>query len=200
MDQPSTWRQAAGDLTRTHLRRVRSLIPPAALVVATGFECVAASLRSLPELPALLALPGETSPAPPTGVAVLLFWVLTYALLPLQVLSLYEEIPRHQLIRHLRPLAMRWTRRCGNIPFAGFAPRVAAGTVAALGLYAIGIILYGAAGKTMAVDDLPGQAGFLAINWLLLHLLMVGVTLLTAFVAASIDGPRHHADSRHAPG
>jgi hypothetical protein len=129
---------------------------------------------------------------------VLLFWILTYAMLPLQVSGLHGMVLRGQLVETLRPWALRGAR-LGLHP-GGIAVTVGAGALTAISYLLLGSVVPGAEARTVS-----GLLTFLVINWLLLQLLLIGFMLSAAFVAACGPAPathlrRYYADSRHAPG
>jgi hypothetical protein len=192
-------------LARQHLRRMRTVVPPLALLVGGGFGCIAATGLGLgfSDAAAVLMLPGDLGPAGRGTDALLLFWTLSYALLPLQVLGLHESSTRGQLVEQLRPLALH-AARLGpgrrNV-------RTTSAAIAVLALLGIGKILFGSGARGLMVQAPGALMAFLVINWLLLHLLMTIVTLSTTFVAAcgaeagdEREAPmhgRHPADSQH---
>lgn len=129
--------------------------------------------------------------------AVLLFWVLTCASLPFQVFGLHEMAMR--LRNRMHPLDD------ADVPDAQCGPPTLAVGLAAMALVGIVQILYGAMTWSTPLQTTGGLATFLALNWGLLHLLMVGITLTMLFTRAGraeAPEPDTHAapDSRHAPG
>ncbi|WP_168559497.1 hypothetical protein [Rhizobacter sp. SG703] len=196
-----TWRVA-----RHHLRRMCTLVPPIALLVGGAYSCLTAIPFGIGDAAAVLMLPGDLGPAGRGPDALLMFWMLSYALLPLQVVGLHEVSRRGQLIEQLRPLVLH---------AAPHGPgrqnlRYAAAAIAVLALLGIGKILFGSATRDLAVQTPGALLAFLGVNWLLLHLLMAIVTLTTSFFAAcgsnaarsrdTTDRLRSYADSRHASG
>ncbi|WP_157597703.1 MULTISPECIES: hypothetical protein [unclassified Rhizobacter] len=196
-----TWRLACH-----HLRRMRTLVPPIALLVGGAYGCLAASHFGIGDAAAVLMVPGDLGLAGRGPDALLLFWTLSYALLPLQVMGLNDVSTRWQLIEQLRPLALHAAPlRPGRRNL-----RYAAAAIAVLALLGIGKILFGSAARDLAVQTPGALLAFLVVNWLLLHLLMAIVTLTTSFFAAcgsnapgsrdTTDRLRPWADSRHASG
>jgi hypothetical protein len=191
-----TWR-----LVRLHLRRMRTLVPPIALLLCGAFHCLTTHRFGVSDA-AVLMLPGDLGPASRGTAQLLLFWVLSYALLPLQVVGLHEVSTRGHLVERLRPLALRGPGR-RNL-------RYAAAALAVLALLGIGKILLGSKAQGLVVQAPDTLLAFFVVNWLLLHLLLTIVTLTTTFfVACGAAAPcgretpehrLHHADSRHAPG
>ena len=187
---------AATRLATCHLDRTHTLVAPVGLLLGIAFNCIATHLLGIGTLPIVLMLPGDLGPAGHSQEALLLFWALTYALLPLQVAGLHGMVLRGRLVETLRPWALRGER-------FGRYPRGLAVTVSAMTLIAIGCILHGSVVPGAVVQTASGLLTFLVINWLLLHLLMIGFMLSAAFVTACGPAPatrRHCADSRHAPG
>jgi len=193
-------------LARHHLRRTRTLVPPIALLVGGAYSCLAATHFGIGDAATVLMLPGDLGSAGRSPDALLLFWMLSYALLPLQVMGLHEVSTQGQLIEQLRPLALH---------AAPLGPRrrklrYAAAAIAVLALLGIGKILFGSAARDLSGQTPGGLLAFLVVNWLLLHLLMAIVTLTTSFFAAcgsnaagrrdTTERLRHYADSRHASG
>jgi hypothetical protein len=190
--------QAATRLATCHLRQTRTLVAPIGLLLGTAFNCIATHHFGLSTLPIMLMLPGDPGPAGRTQEAVLLFWILTYAMLPLQVSGLHGMVLRGQLVETLRPWALRGAR-LGLHP-GGIAVTVGAGALIAISYLLLGSVVLGAEARTVS-----GLLTFLVINWLLLQLLLIGFMLSAAFVAACGPAPathlrRYYADSRHAPG
>jgi hypothetical protein len=188
--------QAATRLATCHLQRTHTLVAPISLLLGTAFNCIAT--HHLSTLPIVLMLPGDLGPAGRTQEAVLLFWILTYAMLPLQVSGLHGMVLRGQLVETLRPWALRGAR-LGLHP-RGIAVTVGAGALTAISYLLLGSVVPGAEARTVS-----GLLTFLVINWLLLQLLLIGFMLSAAFVAACGPAPathlrRYYADSRHAPG
>jgi hypothetical protein len=188
--------QAATRLATCHLQRTHTLVAPISLLLGTAFNCIAT--HHLSTLPIVLMLPGDPGPAGRTQEAVLLFWILTYAMLPLQVSGLHGMVLRGQLVETLRPWALRGAR-LGLHP-RGIAVTVGAGALIAISYLLLGSVVLGAEARTVS-----GLLTFLVINWLLLQLLLIGFMLSAAFVAACGPAPathlrRYYADSRHAPG
>jgi hypothetical protein len=207
MNHPSMWDAWAawawvmagltGRLARKHLRRTRTLVPPIVLLVGSAFGCFTAARLGLGDAAAVLTLPADLGPGGRSTEELLLFWVLSYALLPLQVVGLHEVSTRGRLAEHLRPLALRaWQLGPSRRQL-----RFAAAAIAVLALLGIGKILFGSAAPGSMVQTPGALIALLVVDWLLLHLLMTVVALSTAFFAAC-GAPmhrRHHADSRHAP-
>ena len=75
-----TWR-----LARSHLRRMRTLVPPIALLLGGAVSCLTATRLGLGDTAAVLMLPGDLGPAGRGTDQLLLFWAVSYALLPLQI-------------------------------------------------------------------------------------------------------------------
>jgi|UPI000646FE5A hypothetical protein len=187
-------------LMKCHLGRTHTLAAPIALLLGIAFNCIATHLLGAGTLQNMLMLPGDLGPAGRGQEALLLFWALTYAMLPLQVLGLHGMALRGRLVETLRPSALR-----GRQP--GRHPRVLAVAISMAALPGIACLLFGTVLPGAEIQTASGVLTFLVINWFLLHLLMVLLVLSIAFVAASGPGApatREHAadyaDSRHATG
>ena len=209
----AAWAWVAGRLTwrlvRSQLGRMRTLVPPIALLLGGAVTCITSNRLGLglSDAAAVLMLPGDLGPAGRGTDDLLLFWALSYALLPLQVVGLHEVAMRGSLIDQLRPLAVRASRQGPG----WWNLRGAVAAIAVLALLGIGKILFGSAAQSPVLHAPGALAAFLVVNWLLLHLLMAIVTLTTMFFAACGTNTtgnrdatdrqhRHYADSRHAPG
>ncbi|SHN35809.1 hypothetical protein [Rhizobacter sp. OV335] len=207
----AAWAWVAGRLTwrlaRSRLGRMRTLVPPIGLLLGSAFTCLTASRLGLSDAAAVLMMPGDLGPGGRGTDDMMLFWTLSYALLPLQVLGLHEVAMRGSLIDQLRPLAVRASQQGPGWR----SLRGAVAAIAVLALLGIGKILFGSTAQGPVVHAPGALAAFLVVNWLLLHLLMAIVTLTTMFFAAcgthatgnrdATDRHRRHpADSRHAPG
>ena len=207
----AAWAWVAGRLTwrlvRSQLGRTRTLVPPTALLLGSAFTCLTANRLGLSDAATVLMLPGDLGPAGRGTDELMLFWTLSYALLPLQVVGLHEVAMRGNLIDQLRPLAVRASQQGPD--WRNLRGAVAA--IAVLALLGIGKILFGSTAHSQTVHAPGALLAFLVVNWLLLHLLMAIVTLTISFFAAcGTDAAgergttdrqhRHYADSRHAPG
>lgn len=179
MTDTDTWHRAAVDLGYTHLTSRWTLLPMLGLLVAIGFNCVTTSLHKLVGTPALAILVGGVNLSSHHMGALLLFWLLSHVLLPVQVLGLHDLAAKAGLLEGLQPVAMarlrhkRWTARL-------LAMGLAVG-----GTVAIGEILFGGFSRHVPLHSIPDLVAFLTFNWLLLHLLMVGLALLTAHIVAT---------------
>jgi hypothetical protein len=184
-------------LATCHLGRTHTLAAPVGLLLGIAFNCIATHLLGIGTLPIVLMLPGDLGPAGHTQEALLLFWALTYAMLPLQVAGLHGMVLRGQLVETLQPWALRGAR-------LGLHPRGIAVTVGAMALIAISYLLLGSVVPGADARTASGLLTFLVINWLLPQSLLIGFMLSATFVAACGPAPAtrrlHHADSRPAPG
>lgn len=190
--------QAATRLATCHLQRTRTLVAPIGLLLGTAFNCIATHHFGIGTLPIVLRLPGDLGPAGRAQEAVLLFWILSLAMLPLQVVGLHRLALRGRLLETLQPWAPHGER-------LGLHPRGIAMTVGAVALIAISCLLLGSVVPGAATQTASGLLTFLVINWLLLQLLLIGFMLSAAFVSVCGPAPAtrrrlHYADSRHAPG
>lgn len=184
MNDSHRWRRAAVDLACTHLTSRWTLLPMLVLLASIGVHCTTNLLHKLVDTPTLTILVGGVNLSSEHLGGLLLFWLLSYILLPVQVLKLHKPATRGGLDEGASPLA-------AMLPHARpWTTRLLAIGLALAGIVAIGEILRGGIGRAMPVLTVGDLVRFLSVNWLLLHLLMVGVALLVACVAADLGAAR----------